>query len=156
MTSLHSCSPPPCWFISLYRCRERVSTSTKVITRTIRVVVYTYIYIFTRAMFPLDAMPDPRAVARGGISSAVTNFYSVLSPLFITEFQRRRDARSKVFAARSAVAAKYWAKSLTKNRWGRRVGPAIKFAKRILVRGGNHSDGATSSICRQSEAGLKD
>lgn len=107
-------------------------------------------------MFPLDAMPDPRAVARGGISSAVTNFYSVLSPLFITEFQRRRDARSKVFAARSAVAAKYWAKSLTKNRWGRRVGPAIKFAKRILVRGGNHSDGATSSICRQSEAGLKD
>lgn len=109
---------------------------------TIRVVICIYIYIY---FHPCDV--SIRRDARSGRWHTEesrrhwTNFYFVLSLLFITDGSNSRDGRSKVFAARSAVAAKYRAKSLTKNRWGRRVGPAIKFAKRILVRRGNHSDG---------------
>lgn len=136
MTSLHSCSPR-CWFIVV-----SVQRGYLLPPRWLRVVIYIYIYTYIY-FHSRDVSIRRDAVTRGRISSANwTNFYFVLSPLFITDGSNSRDGRSKVFAARSAVAAKYWAKSLTKNRWGWRIGLAIKFAKRILSTGeGNHSDG---------------
>lgn len=92
-------------------------------------------------MFPLDAMPDRGSDTRKNLVGTERIFISFFRSYLSRTAPIPEMVGQRFFAARSAVAAKYRAKSLTKNRWGRRVGPAIKFAKRILVRRGNHSDG---------------